>query len=186
LAVKIRVVEAIRRAVEVSTRTLEISAVDTVVKRAQTLNQSLTEQKNAARLLGSTEGVKLIMQSLSALLAVVRSTITTIKETASDLQLNLLEQKDRALGLFTLYASPKLGLHCRLTNYATNNAKGAVLCATLFERQIFSFGREGENEVVREYEFEPTFRLPQEVAWWPRWGGESTLQTNWRHIYWKR
>jgi hypothetical protein len=163
-----QVVAEIRRAIEVSTRTREISASDSVLQKAKSVSRALEEKQNAEYLLRTVEGVSLILKSEVELTDYFVKFSFKLEEETQGLRLNVVGKSfvGGSPSDFMVCTNFGLRMEIMLIGYYRNSAEAAELYVRM--QQIDKPGPGTEPRQLGEFVFKPTFRLPKSVAWTKR------------------
>jgi len=87
-----KVVSEIRRAIEVSNRTREISAVDSIVQKAKLLDQTLTERSLNERLSRCEEGVAIVKKGFATVYSSSQTTMEEVQKISQVLRFGIAQQ----------------------------------------------------------------------------------------------
>jgi hypothetical protein len=158
-----KVVNDLRRAVEVSDRVREVSASDSVIQKARSIDQTLQERANADRLSRCEEGVAIVRQGFDCLNTYLEKSIGEILKTSKHLGLKLSYQPDFQFGpTLMINTSHQHEMHAELRGLGGNFTYEATLVCAIFKR---GFPRPERPAKVREVSFKPTFNLSNYVLW---------------------
>lgn len=160
-----KVVSEIRRAVEVSDRTREISATDSIIERARQLDRTLQETRNQERLSRSEEGVSMVKAGFGTLISGIEAALNEVKKTSQVLQFSVAQSSHSLGDLFIVRANYGVALHVLLTGLGGNYTYETELHGILFKRDVRYFDQEQRANRLRELTFKPIFRLPSQLAW---------------------
>jgi hypothetical protein len=158
-----KVIEEIRRAVGVSKRQQELTALDIAAQSVEALRQTVAEYQRAEQLSHSGEGAKL-----------VRSSIDTLWETIQ--RVFYVDPKSSASPKFqcrrpvwdTMYVSTVRGMHLNLyvANFYENTVFDTRLEIKIFRQQWDKWGQARSDLIMQlETDFQPTFRSSDEAVW---------------------
>lgn len=149
------VIAEIRVAVNVSDRKDEIASQDGSAK-VNELVQTLTQRKDAERLIYSDEGAKLVSVSFTNLSAEIQR-IVEIGVGASD----VIKFNFKSPMRHVLYVSTRFGMHLGLAlrSFYENSVSDTLLVATVFKRDFGAFGEpHGDGQTFDERVLKPSFR----------------------------
>jgi len=166
----VKVVEEIRLAVDTSARQRQLTNLQSASDRFKGLDETLTEHKQSAALLGAAEGAQLLRGAIDALFAGITTTLSELSATSGVLKFQFFRGDSvtfRAQGNFGI------NLHLHVRSLSTNAATSARFVLTIFKE---SDPFETEFEIVSKEEFEPAFRQEKQVVWKAE-GGNRTLST---------
>src|SRR5688572_11280703 len=156
------IVDEIKRAIDVSERTRQVSLLESAMGHIRGLDQSLKEQREAAVLLRTPQGVELIQKELQKVFSNIESLCSQFSESSAVIKFLVKRQGDRGLLVRTGYGL-HLGLY--LESLETNCAERASLKAKIYRVRTLQFGQQSEPEVIRGVGFSPTFHSGKEVVW---------------------
>ncbi len=156
------VVAEIKRAVEVSERTRELTILESATQRVRKLDQSLTEKREAERLLNSTKGMQLVSKELQLLFGTLKSVLSEVGANSEILKFTFSEPRDREFYAHTAYG---LILALRMRNLYVNSASDCVLKVNFLHWKTGQFGEPRAADSIHETELNPSFRSPERVIW---------------------
>ena len=162
-----KVVNDLRKAIEVSSRAREISASDSVIQKAKLLDQTLQERANAEYLSRCEEGVRFVKQGFDEIYAVIDNALTEIRKTSKRMSLEASYQPNFAFGPeLTVRTHAHLEMHARLSGLGGNYTYEATVICEVYRRKTGynQFQRESHDR-IRELKFKPTFNLSNQVLW---------------------
>ena len=155
------VIAEIKISVNVSDRKDEITGQDSSSK-VKALVQTLTQRKEAERLIYSDEGAKLVSVSFTNLCAEIQRVIESGVEASDVIKFNFTHPMRHGLYVRTRFGM-YLGLALR--SFYENSVSDAVLVAQVFKRDFGAYGEphdDGQN--FDERGFKPSFR-DGDVIW---------------------
>jgi hypothetical protein len=161
-----KVVDEIRKAVEISNRAREIDLVDPAVRIGRRLDQTLKERAEALRLSRSEEGVALVTAAFDALFSTMESLLSKTGNRLEYLKFNTQYLPDQVPNpIFLVHASHHLSLSAELHSLGGNFTHEAELRALVYRRDSRSFSDEPEAGMMQQDEYRPAFVLPKQVVW---------------------
>lgn len=161
-----KAVSDIRKAVEVSNRTREISVFDSVLTKAKMVDQSLKERDLVQKLSRSEEGVSLVKEGFASLWTAMKSCLDTAQGASEFLKFNAQLSSHSQFGPeFSVKANYQLTMLVTLLGLGGNYTYEAELAVLLYKRNIQEFAIEGKPDTIRDFKFSPTFQLPKQLAW---------------------
>lgn len=160
-----KVVSEIRRAIEVSNRTREISATDSVIQRARRLDQTLQERSNHERLSHSEEGVAIVKAGFHAVCSTIEMAINEVTKTSQILKLNVVQGSHPIGPLYAVHTNSAITLHILLAGLGGNYTDQSQLIGIIFMRNIKFFGSNDYSDRLKEFKFSPIFKTQSQLAW---------------------
>jgi hypothetical protein len=159
------VVSEIRRAVEVSNRTREITVTESVIEKAKLIDQTLQERSINQRLSRCEEGVAIVSTGFTRFCDATKTCINDICRNSQVLKFDV-KQTSHCLGpLFIVQTNYALALHVLLSGLGGNYTYETELSAIVFKRRITDFNQEEPASRIRELKFKPIFRLQNQLGW---------------------
>jgi hypothetical protein len=158
-------ISEIRRAVEVSNRTREITVTESVIEKAKLIDQTLQERSINQRLSRCEEGVAIVSTGFTRFCDATKTCINDICRNSQVLKFDV-KQTSHCLGpLFIGQTNYALALHVLLSGLGGNYTYETELSAIVFKRRITDFNQEEPASRIRELKFKPIFRLQNQLGW---------------------
>ncbi len=158
-----RVLDEIRLAVTVSERQRNLTALDAVAQRVQSLKTTIAHKRHVETLLRSEHGTKLVVASLCKLFEIVESVLTAGQTPTDPIQFGFSKKHPN-----TLYVNTIRGMHLALhaTNVCSNSVASTRLEMKIFRRHGDQFGQPTSDLIsLLDTEFKPSFRDGDNVVW---------------------
>ncbi len=158
-----KVLEQIRRAVSVSERQRELTAIDLAAQRVEALKQTMAESQRAETLLRSEQGANLVRSSIDNLWETVQKVLSADSDASAAIKF----QCQRKVWS-SMYVSTVRGMYLNLhpTNVHMNSVANTRLEVKIFQRHWDDVGQPASAVMPRhETEFQPTFRSGDQVVW---------------------
>jgi hypothetical protein len=155
------VVAEITIAVSISERKDELAREDSA-KKVKALVETLTERKDAERLIYSEEGAQIVSKKFDELCSEIQRIIESGVGTSDVIKFRFGRPMRHVL-----YVNTRFGMHLGLglQRFYENSVSDALLAAKVFKRQFGAFGEpHGDGEDLDERAFKPSFRRG-EVIW---------------------
>ncbi len=145
----------------------EVVVSNPAIEKGLAVSLKLREQSHAERLSRNEQGVALVSKAFEVLLTSFEGIISGIPKQPGGLQLELLKPGNfhQRIPRFSLATNHRLALHIALHGLGGNYTHETKLVAAIVERKFGTFGIENGGDVIREFEFNPTFRLDNRVVW---------------------
>jgi len=156
-----KVVNDVRRAVEISGRTRELIANGSIIERARRLNQTLEEKREAERLSHCEEGVALVQASFDALREQLKTTIAQLPETFKELKVQLSVPARQSFGPRFFVSSGRINLDVTLRGLGANYTYETSLHVLLYEHGT-GFA---EINKIRETSYTFALKPPDRLVW---------------------
>jgi hypothetical protein len=155
------VVKEIKIAVSVSARKDEI-ATETSTGKVKALVESLTERKEAERLVHSEQGAQLVSKNFGHLCDEIQRIVEGGAAAGDVIKFGFKRPMEHILYVNTVYG---MYLGVGLRNFYVNSVADAVLELKIFKRHFGAFGEpHGDGVDLEEIEFKPNFRT-SDVVW---------------------
>lgn len=152
------IVGAIGAAIGAAQRQRELTELEGAVVRLRQVDQTLTQDRESAALMGSSEGARLVMESVDSVFHTVETSLTGLNSTFSTLSFSFHRSNGST---FRITAPRGLKLHLGIRSIASNSAVAARLELTIF---IDTGPLYDDFTVVESHEFQPSFRDGQ-IRW---------------------
>jgi len=157
-----RVVAEIKRAVDVSERSRELSQSDNLALRLKKLALTLQTRKAADAKLWTPDGVRAIEAETEKLCQKIEKQFKVIGEGSGDLKFAF----HRNFGSFEVQAPFRLCLQIRLTDHAINNATNARLHCIYYQLgRLREFDERDDPRRLHERTFRPYFGEESQPIW---------------------
>jgi len=156
------VVAEIKRAIEVSERTRQISAIGSATRRLKKLAQSLQESRDAALLRGSGEGANLVGGEAHSLQQMIQDSLSEVSRGSETLKFHFSKPSQQ---VFYAHSNLGVGLCLALRHLAINSASDCSLAACIFHQEPQPFGERGKAKELWNCDFKPTFDSAKRVVW---------------------
>ena len=161
------VAAALRLAIDTSGRQQQLAVMETALERFKGLAESIKERQDSTNLLGSPEGVKLVVDAARRLCDVIEKAFSDLNAASQGLRIRV-KRHGEGIVADTFYA---LSFHLYFRNMFVNTATSAVLTrATLRYKDDLK----SEWDIISKDDFKPSFRKLNEVVW-KRDGDDHTL-----------
>lgn len=154
------VVEAIRLAVDASSRQRELTGLQNASDRFKGLNETLTERHEGAILLATPEGSNGVRHEVNTVFLAIKAALSATSSAAGVLQFTF-KRSDSVT--FVAAGSFGLSLHLHVRRLADNSAASARFNVTVFKDG--DFGSDRDFEIIQTREFVPSFRRGKRVVW---------------------
>jgi hypothetical protein len=154
-----KVVEAIRLAVDTSERQRQLTVLDSTSQRMKGLDETLTEQRESAKLLSSEEGARLVKQAQDSVFESTEKILSELSATSGVLKFKC-QRHDSVT--FTADTGFSLTLHLNLRRLADNSAASASFTICVFTQRD---PWEKQFDILRKEDFAPSFRRSRQVVW---------------------
>lgn len=160
-----KVAEDIFRSVEVSSRTREITnPMNSAIKKARLVDDTMKERMNADTLSRTEEGVALVREGFALMFETLKS---SIHEFQQESVLKFAMDIGETIGpQFRVRSNFGITLDVVLRGLGGNWTYDSVL-SVMFHKTIADPSQRSNHHrpVIQELEFRPTFRLPKQVVW---------------------
>jgi|SRR5579862_63379 len=169
-----QVIVQIRRAIEVSERTRQISISQPITQKGKAIDQILNEKREALLLLSRREGFELVVQAVACLYRTMESILKEIEDGASILRFRFdySGRAENPIVDISTYRHIQLNvgflpglLEKGMSLPDTSRAIDARLFAAVLRRRPAPFRQTVEPDLICEFWFKPTFQHSKQVAW---------------------
>ncbi len=151
------------RLAAVSERQRNLTALDAVAQRVQSLKTTIAHKRHVETLLRSEHGTKLVVASLCKLFEIVESVLTAGQTPTDPIRFGFSKKHPN-----TLYVNTIRGMHLALhaTNVCSNSVASTRLEMKIFRRHGDQFGQPTSDLIsLLDTEFKPSFRDGDNVVW---------------------
>jgi len=160
-----KVVSEIRRAIEVSDRTRQISTFDSIVQKALSLDQTLAERNLNERLSRCEEGVAIVNQSFLTICASFQSAIDQVQKVSRVLRFGIDKPAHPFGQQVVVRINSGVALNILLSGLGGNWTYETKLAVVITKRNLQRLGFDNKPDKVREITFEPAFKLQNQLVW---------------------
>jgi len=129
-----KVVSEIRRAIEVSNRTREISAVDSVIQKAKLLDQTLQERNHNERLSRCEEGVAIVRTGFANLCTTITTAVNAVQKNSQVLKFKTNQFDHPSGDEFIVQTNYSLAMHVLLSGLGGNWTHESQLAAVIIKK----------------------------------------------------
>jgi hypothetical protein len=168
-----KVVDEIRRAIEVSDRTRQISAASSIVQKALSLDQTFAERNLNERLSRCEDGVTIVKQGFDSIYISFQSAVDQIQKVSQVLRFGIDKPSHPFGQQIVVRINSGFALNILLTGLGGNWTYETKLAAVITKRNLQRLGFDNKPDSVSEMTFEPAFKLQNQLVWLNQSGRKS-------------